>query len=424
MATSPLSRVTRSRLLQNVVALFVLQAGSWIVPLITLPYLTRVLEEEAFGAYVFAQSYGIVLIMLIEYGFSLSATREVARIFGRTDEDPGALGRIVADVVGAKVVLTVAVVAISILLGFAVPTFRDDPVLLWVTVGWAVVQGFHPGWFFTGIERLTRVANIELVTKFASMIAIFVLVRDPDDVTLVLASQAVGALASTVIASVLMYRIVPMVRLAWSSSIEGLRLGWTMFLYRSGELLYIAANGFILGLLSTNIAVGNFGAAERIGRGFSRVLSPVRDAIYPRLNNLRGGGTDGGVDEAAALTRIGLYAMAGVGAVASLAVFVTAPWLVELLAPDFRDSVTILRILAALPLLSALSAALGVQWLLPLGLDRSFNFSIYAGGAANLIAAITLAPRYGGVGMAVAVVIAELVIITGFLIALRRSGEL
>ncbi|MFX9912081.1 oligosaccharide flippase family protein, partial [Acinetobacter baumannii] len=69
----------RHGLVQNVLALYGVQIANYLFPLITVPYLARVLGPKGWGMVAFAQAFGQYLMLVVEYGFSLSATREVAR---------------------------------------------------------------------------------------------------------------------------------------------------------------------------------------------------------------------------------------------------------------------------------------------------------------------------------------------------------
>src|SRR3954453_5456307 len=109
------------------------------LPILTLPWLAHALGPAELGRVLFVQSASFLLAMLIEYGFGLSATRELAR--ERTD--PDRLARTVADVQGGKLALVGLVTVLSLPLLPLIPDFRDDPrlaVFAWVL---AVLQGLN-----------------------------------------------------------------------------------------------------------------------------------------------------------------------------------------------------------------------------------------------------------------------------------------
>ena len=106
-----------------------------------------------------------------------------------------------------------------------------------------------------------------------------------------------------------------------------------------------------------------------------------------------------------------------------LLIFLLAPFLVRtVLGEEYIPATAVLRVFALLPPLIALSAALGIQWMLPLRLERLFNAITLGGGLLNLGLALVLAPLYAHVGMACAVVAAELFVTIGMYTVLRWRG--
>ena len=105
-----------------------------------------------------------------------------------------------------------------------------------------------------------------------------------------------------------------------------------------------------------------------------------------------------------------------------LASFFFAPQIVAiLLGPGYDAAVPALRILSLLVPATAVSQVLGIQWMLPLGLDRSFTRIILAAGLVNIMVALLLAPTYYHVGMAYALLAAETIIPVSIYIVLLRQ---
>lgn len=150
--------------------------------------------------------------------------------------------------------------------------------------------------------------------------------------------------------------------------------------------------------------MGYYAGAEKLSKAFLGLLGPISQALYPRLSHL----VQHSLTEAARLARVGLKVMGVGGMVLGLVVFVLAPFLVRfLLGEGYEQAIPVVRILSLLVPLIALSNVLGIQWMLPLGLERPFNAIILSAGLINLALAVLLAPRYAHVGMALAVVVSE-----------------
>jgi PST family polysaccharide transporter len=406
----------RHKLAQNALSLYGVQIATYVVPLVTVPYLARVLGVAGWGLVAIAQGFGSYIGILGEYGFSLSATREVARHQG----DRNKLANIFAGVLGAKVVLVAASFPLALLAGRWVPIFREHPALLWAGMFWALAQGFSVMWYFQGLERMRLVAALDISAKALATAGVFLLVRRPEDGWRVLALQGCGFLVSAAIGLSLAYRELPFRLPSRAAVWEALRMGWSMFLFRSSVSLYTAGNAFILGLFVSPEFVGYYAGAEKISRAFLGILNPISQTLYPRLSNL----ASHAQDRAARLARISIGLMGGAGATLGVLVFLLAPVIVHMaLGAHFEPAVRVLRVLALLVPLVAIGNVLGIQWMLPLGMDRAFNKIILLAGFINIVLALVLAPNYREMGMAWAVVIAE-TFVSATMYLLLRSRKL
>jgi polysaccharide transporter, PST family len=404
----------RHKLVQNAVSLYGVQIATYAIPLVTIPYLARVLGVAGWGLVAIAQGFGSYVAILGEYGFGLSATREVAR----HRDAPDKLADILAGVLGAKVILVAVSVPLAIIAGRWVPVFREHSALLWAGMFWALAQGFSVMWHFQGLERMRLVAALDIFAKILATAGVFLLVRRPEDGWRVLVLQGCGFLVSAVVGLGLAYREVPFRLPTWAGSWYALRMGWTMFLFRSSVSLYTAGNAFILGLFVSPELVGYYAGAEKISRAFVGILNPISQTLYPRLSHL----VSHAQDRAARLARISVVVMGSAGATMGFLIFLLAPVIVHMaLGGHFDASIPVLRVLAMLVPLVAIGNVLGIQWMLPLGLDSAFNKIIILAGLINLSVALLIAPTYKGIGMAWAVVIAETFVSATMYLVLRSK---
>ena len=411
-----LSNFYRHTLVQNALSLYGVQIAGYVLPLVTVPYLARVLGVTEWGLLAFTQAFGGYWAVLGEYGFALSATREVA--YHRENREK--LTEILAGVLGAKALLALASVPFAFLAGLWIPAFHDHSGLLWTGMFWAVAQGLNVMWFFQGFERMRLVAALDISTKVLSTVAIFIFVHRPEEASRVLVFQGVGFLLSFAVGLALAYRQVPVQMPTWRSSREALRMGWGVFLLRGSISLYTVGNAFILGLFVSPQIVGYYAGAERISKAFIGLLNPLSQTLYPRLSHL----IHRDRERAARLARLGVLLMGGGGATLGVTVFITAPLLVRIiLGAGFAEAITPLRILCLLLPIVGINFALGFQWMLPLGLERSLNKITLLAGVINVALAAMLAYVYRDLTMTWAVVLAEL-FVTVAICALLRSMRL
>jgi PST family polysaccharide transporter len=390
----------RNDLVHNTAALYGVQLCRKIFPLITMPYLARVLGPSVWGTVAFVSSLGEFIVLMIEFGFNLSATRQIAQ----ARNSPEICGNVMAGVVGAQALLATASITAAWLASRFIPLLRDNPHLLWAGVFYGVCQGLNPLWFFQGLERLRLLATLEIVGKTIGVIGVFLVVRSPENAWLALLLQGIPPMLSAIIGMTIAYRQFPFVVPTISLVRDALVSSWKLFVFRSGESLYGAGNAFILGLFAPIASVGYFAIAEKISKAAFGLLNPIREALYPRLSRLAAGS---GV-EMARLARIGAALMISGGFLLGIVLYAFAPFLIRTITgSNFSPAVTVLRIFALLPPLLSVTYSVGLQWLLPHGQDGVVNRIILTAGALNILMAFAAAPRFQHVGMAVSVLLAE-----------------
>ena len=205
----------------------------------------------------------------------------------------------------------------------------------------------------------------------------------------------------------------PSVRLGW----QALRSGGRTFLYRAAVSFYASMNVLVLGLIAPPVIVAFYAGAEKIARAAVQGTGPITQVFFPRISHLMTGDRSSAVR--AAQVSVGL--MLGVGGSAGLLLFFGAPLLVKLLlGTGFDGAAQVLRILAMLPPLIALSNAFGAQWMLALGLDATLNRIVLAAAALDLALAFGLGSRFQHTGVAAGAVLTEVFVTCATIGTLRR----
>jgi PST family polysaccharide transporter len=410
-------KLLQSKIVHNAASLYGVQICRKLIPLVTIPYLARVLGPTGWGNVAFTLSMGEFISILGEYGFILSVTREIAQ--KRDSKEDCAL--IAGGTFSAQAVLCTLGCLLAWLISKWVPLLASHPRLLFAGLFYGAAQGMAPTWLFQGLERMTLAAVIEVSSKCTALVAILLLVHGPRDEWRVLALQSLAPAVVAVSGLWLAQRVLglrrPTFRLIWRS----LRNGWSMFLLRSGLATYSTANVLVLALFAPASIVGYYASAEKLVKAIAGLLLPIRDAFYPRLSHLAAHSPQ----DSARLTRISAYIESGCGLLLSLMTFVFAGFFVRIIfGPSFASAVPILRILAILPVIIALADSIGFQTLLPAGKELVVTKAIVAGTVVNLALAFLLAPRYLGTGMAVSVVFAEAVVCIFLIMIVTRTTSL
>ncbi|CAN7352922.1 oligosaccharide flippase family protein [Variovorax paradoxus] len=400
---------------KNIFLLFSVKMSGFLLPLVTLPYLARVLGAEEFGRVAVAQSMALVLSVLIEYGFSLSATRDAARY----RHEPEKMASLVCRVHGAKIFLSVvallaATASLKFVGGISGVAFATGA---WI---YALVIGISPIWYYQGIERVKLFSMLDITGKAISVILIILLVQ-AEDASWVLFLQAAGPAATAAVSIFWLYRSVEFKIPRFSHVLSGLREGASMFVFRAAISLYTLANVFVLGIFVGPIQVAYFAGAEKLARGAASMIGPVSQAVYPRVARLV-------FEDRPAAIRLVQKTMAGMflGAIAvSILVYVFSSEITMLVfGPAYGPVAEMMRGMIWIVPLIATGNVLGIQWMLALKMDKEFNFAVIAAGLVNLMVAALLSREWGAKGMVVACVLSEAMVVILILRALLRKKAL
>lgn len=402
---------------RNVVALSILQIGNYLFPLLTFPYLVRVLGPEKFGLVAFAQSFIQFFVVITDYGFNLSATRKVSQV----RHDPEELSLTFVSVLAIKAALCFLSLAALVLILLSVPRLAAEWRLYLLTFGMVIGTVLFPVWFFQGLELMGYITVLNVSSKFLIlMLTVLSIHKEADYLLVPVINSAValgfGGLSLLLARKQLHHRWVwP----TWSHYQTTLREGWHLFLSQAAATIYNQLNIFLLGMLTTANYVGYYAAGEKIVRALIHLSVPVSTAIFPRVSRLLLSSREETFDF---LRRValwgGLFFL-----LLSVATFALAPWLVPLvLGKQFGPSVLVVQLLAILPLTIFLDNIFGTQILINLHQERTFFAIGLAAGIINLILLVLLVSRFHHVGSALAYLGCELFILAATYYFARSQG--
>jgi O-antigen/teichoic acid export membrane protein len=394
-----------SAIRRNVSALFILQAGAYLIPLLVLPWLTRTLGVNAFGQLSFITALVAYCILLVEWGFGLSATRQVA-IFR---DDKFARSKVFWDTIFAR--LTLSLMCLFVLIGFLVlaPRFNNLKAFLFLAYFGVMGSVISPAFYYQGMERLGKTSLINLFVRLLSVPCIFIFVTEKSDIGIAIGIQAGFVLLAAAVNFAVLLLSKELVWVAPSSEkiFQSLRDGWPLFLSTASISLYTNSSAVILGLVSGSVAVAYFSAAQTIIRAGQGLYGPISQAFFPRMSHL----FHHAKESAVVLVQKLLWTQGLIAGLMSCFVFFSAPLLMLVIfGGQFELGVTVLRWLSPLLFLIGLSNVFGIQAMVPLGYTRRFSQILFVSGIFNIVIIIPLSYWFGANGGAIAVLITELLV--------------
>jgi len=418
--TDCMDRSDKHTLISNFLSLALVQWANYLLPLLTLPFLFRVLTAERYGLVVFAQTFMQYFIILTDFGFSLSATREIST----NRADPAEVGRIFSSVMLIKLALLVLSFLVLVALALTVPKFQDDWAVYFLAFGVVVGQVLFPLWFFQGIERMKYVAVLNLVARLVFTILVFAVIRRQDDYLLVPLFNSLGALTMGVIGltlALIKFKV-PLATPSRASLKQHIKAAHHIFAGKIAVSFYTTTNVVILGFFTSDAIVGYFAAGEKIVRAVQGLEMPFSQAVFPYISKLAGQSPQA----ALRFTRRLIPPVAAVTGLVSVALFVTAPLVARIaLGEASQDSASVIRILAFLPLIVAVAVVYGNLFLLSLGLAKVWARIVLVSGTLSLAGAALFVGvlKMGYIGLSVNVLLTESLILLLCFLAYRKTSR-
>ena len=389
-----ISSITKNKeaktLAGNFMWLSLLQVAGYVFPLITMPYLARVIGVEGFGRIAFAAAIMVWIQTIADWGFNLTATRDVAQ----NRDNPQKVSEIFSNVLWARCVLMLLSFIVLVLLILLVPKFRENSSIILVTFLMVPGHIFFPDWFFQAIEKMRYITILNVLMKLIFTIAVFIFIKQPEDYILQPLFTSLGYVVSGLIA---LYYIV----YKWDIKIhkpngrgvlQTIKRSTDVFINNLAPNLYNSFSTVLLGFFGGGIANGIYDGGVRFFNIGSQLLNIFTRTFFPFLSRKP--------------EKHNQFAMLTIGVTVVMAVilYVGAPWLVEfILSPEFADSVIVLRILAVSLIFVTLSSVYGSCYLIIHNQERLLRKITVYSSLSGFIIAWPLIYYFSYIGVALTV---------------------
>ncbi len=392
-------------LLSNIFSLSILQASNYILPLLTVPYIVRIIGPEYFGLLAFAMSLIGYLAIITDYSFNLSATRQIS-IYR---EDRGKINEIFSAVFITKMILMLISFLLLIIIINCIERFKNNSEIYIYSFGLIVGQALLPNWLFQGLQRMKNITYLNLTFKMIFTISIFIFVKEESDYYIVPLLTSVGYIAIGIV-SLYYVKNSLNVKLKWPKS-EMIKYqlveGWHIFISNISISLYTLSNTLILGLMTNNTIVGYFAAAEKVIMAVKGLYIPISQSIYPLIAKKMLENKKEGLEF--------IYKTAWIVGTLMLAIsviiFINSDNIIQILfGTSYEPAINLLKIMSILPFIITLSNLFGIQTMLNLSYKKEFSIIVGIGAIIGVSLSIILTPIYGVIGLSIIMTLVEVLI--------------
>ena len=265
----------------NTFMLYILAIAKIVFPLITLPYLTRVLSVESYGALAYIKSIMAYVQMLIDFGFLLSAVKDIVN----ADNDKEKISRIVGSTIGAKLVLSMVALVFIVLLSETIPILSNYKLLLFSSFIPPFLSCFLLDFLFRGMEKMHIVSLIYVSMKVVSTILTILLIKGDGDIYLVPMFDTVSSLIAIIITWLVVKKFGVYVKFDGIKGVIGkIKESFFYFTNSVASSAFGALNTALIGVCISDLEqVAYWSVSMQLVGAVQTMYTPLSNGIYPYM---------------------------------------------------------------------------------------------------------------------------------------------
>lgn len=390
---------------RNLLYNILLNILSVISPLITAPYVARVLEPDGVGLLNFSGTYAGYFALVASLGIPTYGVREVAKY----REDKKHLSILVSQLVSIGAITTI-LVTILFLLSVALIGQLTENYIVFLVSGFALyLSPIKVNWFFQGIEEFGYITLRSLITSVISLICLFVFVRDKDDLIVLIILSLAGGLFADIWNFIKMWNSGIRIRFTTNGLRQHMKPLFILFASSIAISIYTILDTIMLGFLSDYEEVGFYNYAVRISKTMLMLVTSLSMVTVPRVSYFMERKEYDRINE---LINKSFSFVSFLAFPVAIGLLCIAPTFVPLfLGGKFVGTITPLMILSFLIIAIGLNNLTGVQILIGMGYDKQFLYSVLTGTITNFALNYFMIPYWGAVGASISSVVAEFLIL-------------
>lgn len=402
---------------KNFSYLFILQIANYIIPLIMIPYLGTVLGSENFGRIVFAQSFVGYFLLFTDFGFNVSATKDIADCLGNKYK----ISECFWNTVFAKgLLLSISFIFFVVIILFF-DIFKNDQDLFFISFINVFSSLFFPVWLFQGMEKMKLITIINTVPKILMIFFIFYFVKESSDYKVALLIQVLVNFCSSLFSLFFIFfqKMVYFTKPTISDIIGKIFKSSHIFLSSLSSNLYTTTNTVILGLVINNSAVGIYSAADKVVRAIVGLLSSITQVIFPRINIYYHESKQKCIN----FIKNIIIIVGVISVILGIGLFSLSEFIMKLMFKngDFTQSAVVLRYYSSLPFFAVINGVIAVNIFITFGLKKELLKIVFFGCIFSLILIYPFVLYFKEVGPAICSSITEMFIMILFLKVIKSK---
>ncbi len=384
-----------------------------IIPLITTPYLSRVLGAENIGIYSYTLSIATYFVLFGSLGIAMYGQREIAYLQDKEEERSKAFFEIL--------IIRAITLGISLIIFYCSFVLNGQYAIYYKILTLEIIaSALDISWFFQGMEEFKKTVTRNIIIKLISVISIFLFVKSSEDLIIYFIIYVLSNLLGNMSLWLYLPKYIKKEYAKKLNIIKHLRPTISLFIPQIAIQVYTVLDKTMIGyILKDMTEVGNYEQSQKIIKFSLTIVTSMGTVIIPRIANTYANNDKEEIKKYLERTFniawfLGIPIMFGIMAIS----YKFVPWF---LGNDFEKSKILLIVGAPLIMAIGLNNVSGMQYLIPTKQQNIFTKSVVIGAILNFGINLIFIPIFKSIGAIVASVIAETIILIVQLIYIRKE---
>ena len=388
----------------NLIMNIILKASAFIFPLITLPYVTRVLGVANNGKVSFATSVIGYFALFSQLGIPTYGIRACAKV----RDDAKKLKQTVAELLTINAIFAIIAYIILVISIVFVSKFHEQSAVLIVSSTRILLTLIGMEWFYQAIEQYQYITIRNLLFKIFSLILLFIFVKKPDDYLVYSGINIIGIYGAYIVNLFHSRKFISNDRIEHLDLRQHMKPIFTFFALSLAVSIYTNMDTVMLGFMKGDIEVGYYNLATKIKDVLVSALTALGTVLLPRLSFYY---STGKKEQLKKTLEKSMHFTALTTIPAIIFFYIISKNAVLFLGGEqYLPSVACMQIITVVVLPISFGNIACTQILAPIGREKYTMYSTMVGAVVNLVVNTLLIPRLGAVGAAIGTLIAEIVV--------------
>ena len=399
----------------NFIMNIILKMSAFVFPLISFPYVSRVLGASGNGKIAFAAAVVNYFSLFASLGIPSYGVKACAQVRDNKEK----LSTMVQELLIINFICMAVSYIVFIGMMLIVPEFRNEQVLLWINSTSIFLSAIGVEWFYQAIEQYDYITFRNIAFKILSIILMFAFVKKPMDYIIYAGITVVGTYGSNVLNVLRLPRYISLKKTTKYSIKRHVIPIIALFLYNAATTIYTNLDTVMLGMMTCDNQVGYYNAAVKIKGILASIVTAMSAVLLPRVsyylsNNNR-------EEFSRIIKKTFQFVLLISIPLAVFFVLAAKPTILILAGEDYLPSIIPMQIITPAIIFIGIGSITAWQMLIPLCMEKVTVIGAVVGAIIDLIINFLLIPRFGASGAAIGTLIAEMGVVCVHFFALRTE---